>query len=230
MSENADITAALLKSYGSFSLTSVLSDPKVLPYFRSLTLTDQPRTRPLTTLFTAERSRHLILSLALPPAHTADVTLPLVAAAFQLIDIMAGEGRIQGARGGLVAQLRPDTRTKLKKIREDVDKEIKEDAAKEKREAEAEEKAAAKRKVEQERLSRLSATEQKKVNFAELSIQNPTLIVIASRLWNERKRKPFAKRRVRSKYDSIKQASDLSIYSIWSAGYILWCLVGYAIN
>lgn len=52
---------------------------------------------------------------------------------------------------------------KLKKVREDVDKELIEEATKEKKEEAAEEKAAAKKKAEEERLSKLSATEQKKV-------------------------------------------------------------------
>lgn len=201
-SENADITTALLKPYGNFSLTTVLSDPRILPYFRSLTLTDQPRARPLTPLPAQEKTKHLILSLAVPPAHDADASLALVTSVFQLIDILTGEGKIQGARGGLAAQLRPDTRTKLKKTRDDVDKEIKEEAAKEKREAEAEEKAAAKRKSEQEKLSRLSAAEQQKVCLIPIPLQL-MLMTFICRLLSGRRKERFASRRARLRRDSI---------------------------
>ncbi|KAF9821171.1 hypothetical protein IEO21_00779 [Rhodonia placenta] len=161
MSEFADITANLLKPLGPLNLPAVLSDPTILPYFRCLSLTDQPRTRPSIPVPPADRRRHLTLTLALPPASEAGATLPLLVAAFQLVDAIAGTGKA-GLRGGLNGQLRPETRVKLRKIREEVDKEIREDAVKEKREEQAEEKAAAKRKAEEERLSRLSAADQKK--------------------------------------------------------------------
>ncbi|KAI0660965.1 DUF1682-domain-containing protein [Cubamyces menziesii] len=164
MSEFADITTNLLKPYGGFSLTSVLSSPAIQPYFRSLSLTDQPRTRPSHPLSPSERSKRLILTLALPPPSEASATAPLVAAAFQLVDIIAGEGKqIPGtARGGLYAALRPETKTKLRKTREEVDREIREEAVREKREEAEEQKAAARKKAQEERLSKLSAAEQKK--------------------------------------------------------------------
>ena len=81
--------------------------------------------------------------------------------------------------------LRSETRVKLKKIREDLDKDIKEDAEKEKKEEvrcvpllpahfsfllliiitfqALDAKAAAKRKAEEERIAKLSPAEQKKV-------------------------------------------------------------------
>ncbi|KAH9943423.1 DUF1682-domain-containing protein [Epithele typhae] len=132
------------------------------PYFKSLTLTDQPRARPLAPLEPAERAKRLVLSLALPddPAATA----PLVAAAFQLVDIIAGEGKLPGTpRGGLAGALRPETRTKLKKTREDVQKQIAEEVGREKLEEAEEEKAAAKKKARDERVSKLSAAEQQKI-------------------------------------------------------------------
>jgi len=162
MSEFADITTNLLKPYGSLSLPTVLSSPDILPYFRSLSLTDQPRSRPAVPLKPEERTKHLILSLALPPASDAAATLPLIAAVFQLVDVIAGTSKIPGVHGGLAASLRPETRSKLHKRREEADREIKEEAAREKREEQAEEKAAAKRKAEEARLSKLSASEQKK--------------------------------------------------------------------
>ncbi|THH28955.1 hypothetical protein EUX98_g5245 [Antrodiella citrinella] len=167
MSEFADITENLLKPHGPLSLTAVLSDPKILPYFRSLSLTDQPRGRPLHPIPVAQRSKHLILSLALPP--NAE-TLPLIQAAFQLVDVIAGEGGWgvgkapgKGNGVGLNASLRPETRTKLKKVREELEKELKEEMVREKREEQADEKAAAKRREAEEKLSKLSAAEQKKI-------------------------------------------------------------------
>ncbi|OBZ70443.1 hypothetical protein A0H81_10046, partial [Grifola frondosa] len=163
MSEFADVTENLLKQHGSFSLSTVLSSPDILPYFRSISLTDQPRTRPYAPLAPSERTKHLIISLALPPAGDATLTLPLITAAFQLVDVIAGEGKLPGVRGGLAASLRPETKMKLKKAREVVEKEIKEEIGREKREEAAEEKAAAKKKTQEERISKLSAAEQKKI-------------------------------------------------------------------
>ncbi|KAI9000996.1 DUF1682-domain-containing protein [Trametes punicea] len=165
MSEFADITANLLKSYGTFSLPAVLSSPAIQPYFRSLSLTDQPRTRPSRPLSPSERSKRLILTLAVPPASDAGATAPLVAAMFPLVDLIAGEGKHPGgatARGGLQAALRPETKAKLRRTREEVDREIGEEAIREKREEAEEQKAAARKKAQEERLSKLSAAEQKK--------------------------------------------------------------------
>lgn len=82
---------------------------------------------------------------------------------FQLVDIISGEGKLPGVRGGLNAALRPETRTKLKKAREEVEKQLREDAQREKKEEEEEEKAAARKKARDERVSKLSAAEQQKV-------------------------------------------------------------------
>ncbi|OSD04267.1 DUF1682-domain-containing protein [Trametes coccinea BRFM310] len=164
MSEFADITTNLLKPYGAFSLPAILSAPAIQPYFRSLSLTDQPRTRPAHPLPPSERTKRLILTLAVPPPSEAGATRPLVAAAFQLVDIVAGEGKLPGTpRGGLNAALRPETRTKLRKTREEVEREIREEAVREKREEAEEQKAAARKKAQEEKLSKLSAAEQKKV-------------------------------------------------------------------
>ena len=163
MSEFADVTTNLLKPYGAFSLTSALSAPAVQPYFKSLSLSDQPRERPAAPLDASERSKRLVLSLAVPRGADAAATLPLVAAVFQLVDVIAGEGRLPGARGGLGAALRPETRAKLRRTREDVARELQEDAAREKREEEEEEKAAARKRARDERVGKLSAAEQQKL-------------------------------------------------------------------
>ncbi|KAI0337553.1 DUF1682-domain-containing protein [Trametopsis cervina] len=168
MSEFADITDNLLKQHGPLSLPSLLSEPGVLSYFRSLSLTDQPRTRPSVPVPADKRKKHLILSLAVPPASDARATLPLVTAFFQLADVIAGAGgwgigKGPGQKGaGLAQSLRPETKIKVKAIREKVEKQIKEDAGREEREEAEAEKAAARKKAEEERLSKLSAAEQKK--------------------------------------------------------------------
>ena len=161
--EFADITTALLKPYGPYSLASVLSQPEIQPYFRSLTLTDQPRVRPAVPLEPSERTKRLTLTLALPPASHASVTVPLVTALFQLVAVVAGEGKLPGVRGGLHAALRPETRTKLRKAREEVEKQIREEAQREQREEAEEQKAAERKKARDERVSKLSAAEQQKV-------------------------------------------------------------------
>jgi len=148
MSEFADVTEQLLDK---LSLAKVLSNPTILPYFRSFSITDQPRNRPLFPFTPSERQKHAILCLnAPPPPHAAD-TVPILAAIFGVIDALPQ------------ISLRPETRTKLKKVREEVDKGIKEDNGKEKKEEIAAEKLAAKKKAEEERISQLSAAEQKKV-------------------------------------------------------------------
>ena len=63
----------------------------------------------------------MILSLTAPPPSRAADTLPLIAALFGIIDSLPK------------ISLRPETRTKLKKTREDVDKMIKEDSEKDKK-------------------------------------------------------------------------------------------------
>ncbi|KAH9938140.1 DUF1682-domain-containing protein [Fomitopsis serialis] len=162
MSEFADVTTNLLRPLGALDLPAVLSSPSTLKYFRSLSITDQPRARPSAPLPQSQRGKHLILELTLPPSSDAAATLPLIQAAFQLVDAIAGEGKATGMRGGLSAQLRPETKNKLKKVREDIEKQIREEAKREQKEEEEEKRAAAKRKAEEDRLSRLSAADQKK--------------------------------------------------------------------
>ncbi|EPQ59261.1 DUF1682-domain-containing protein [Gloeophyllum trabeum ATCC 11539] len=150
MSEFADVTDNLLKPINNFSLVKALSDPEILPYFRSLSITDQPQTRPNSAGYT--RSKHILLALKAPPPSSAQATLPIVSAAFKLIDNL----------DRAVTNLRPETRTKLRKVREEVDRELRVAEEKEKQEEAIESKQAAKKKAEEERLSKLSAAEQKK--------------------------------------------------------------------
>ncbi|KZP17273.1 DUF1682-domain-containing protein [Athelia psychrophila] len=151
MSEVADATEQVLERLGLARLLA--AHPAALPYLRSLSITDQPRARPARPLPAAKRERHVILALTAPPPQHAAATLPFVAALFALVDGL-GQGRVA---------LRPETRVKLRKAREDVDRLIKEEAEKDDREDAAAAKLEAKRKAEDERKSKLSAGEQKKL-------------------------------------------------------------------
>lgn len=152
MSEFADVTESLFKLNND--LLKVLKDPENLTYFRSLSITDQPRERPSAPVPPNEREKHLILTLTAPPLSRAAATIPLVAAMFPLIDSL---NKIN---------LRPETKSKLKKTREDIDKQLKEEAEREKKEELSqakEDQRAAKRKADQERIARMSAVEQQKI-------------------------------------------------------------------
>lgn len=85
-------------------------------------MTDQPRERPGVPLLPNEREKHVLLSLRAPPASHAKDTLELVTALFGFVDSLNK------------VVLRPETKTKLRKIREELDKSIKEDSEKEKKE------------------------------------------------------------------------------------------------
>ncbi|KAF8655255.1 hypothetical protein AX16_003157 [Volvariella volvacea WC 439] len=154
MSEFADVTDNLFKPFGNFSLLAALQNSKIQPYFRSLSITDQPRSRPSKPVPVAEREKHVILNLVAPPSSDVTATVDLVAAIFSMIDAL---NKIN---------LRPETKAKLRKVREDLDVALKEDAEREKKEELAqavEDKKAAKRKAEQERIAKLPAAEQQKI-------------------------------------------------------------------
>lgn len=85
-------------------------------------MTDQPRQRPEGPLPARSRQKHVLLSLSVPSSgHVADTTA-IVAALFPFIDSLS------------TVNLRPETKNKLKKIREDLDKDLKADSEKEKKE------------------------------------------------------------------------------------------------
>jgi hypothetical protein len=85
-------------------------------------VTDQPRVRPDGPVAPNERHKHVILSLIAPsPGHAEDTTA-LVAAIFPFIDSLSQ------------LNLRPETKTKLRKVREDLDKDLKADSEREKKE------------------------------------------------------------------------------------------------
>ncbi|KAG6854768.1 hypothetical protein C0991_001195 [Blastosporella zonata] len=146
--EFADVTDNILKP----ALVAALRDPKILPYFRSLSVTDQPRDRPEGPLPANKRQKHVILSLSLPPG--AQDASTLVSALFPFIDSLNN------------INLRPETKLKLKKTREELDKTLKVDSEREKKEEQtqaAEDKKAEKRKLEQDRIAKLPAAEQQKI-------------------------------------------------------------------
>jgi len=121
----------------------------IQPYFRSLSITDQPRVRP--SVVSGNREKHVILSLALPPTSHVDISTPLVSAIFRLIDALEK------------INLRPETKSKIKKTRENFAKSLKDETEREAREEAADAKFAAKRRAEEERIARLSAAEQLKL-------------------------------------------------------------------
>jgi len=147
MSEYADVTENVLKIAGP--VLEALKDPKIQPYFRSLSITDQPRVRP--RIVSTNRAKHVLLTLAVPPLSSIDVSSHLVSAVFSLIDSLEK------------VNLRPETKTKIKKTRENFAKTLKDEAEREAREEAAEAKLAAKRRAEEERIASLSAAEQQKL-------------------------------------------------------------------
>jgi hypothetical protein len=85
-------------------------------------VTDQPRERPKNGPLTGpEREKHVILSLDAPPASDVGACISLVAAIFTFIDSLSK------------ITLRPETKIKIKKAREELDKDLKKDLEKEKK-------------------------------------------------------------------------------------------------
>lgn len=151
MSEFADVTDVFFKlaiPHTSSSLPALIAS--TLPHLRVFSITDQPEERPTVSALAA-KSKRLVITLNLP--RDVDDILPLLEGTFALVDLLA-TGKVT---------FRPDTRAKIKKVREDVEKGIKEEASKEKKEEAAEDKRAARRKAEEDRVAKLSPSEQKKV-------------------------------------------------------------------
>ena len=103
----------------------MLNDPKILPYFISLSITDQPAERPTLPLLPEEREKHVIVKLSVPSGSQVKDTKEFVASLFQFVDIVGTK---------LGSALRPDTKNKLKKTREDLDKQLRVEATKERKE------------------------------------------------------------------------------------------------
>ena len=123
--EFADISENVFKEYGSFSLIKVLNDPKILPHFISLSITDQPAERPTLPLLPEEREKHVIVKFSVPSGSQVEDTKEFFASLFKFVDIVGTK---------LGSALRPDTKNKLKKVREDLYKQLKTEATKERKE------------------------------------------------------------------------------------------------
>jgi hypothetical protein len=128
-------------------------------------ITDQPFARPSAPPAADARKKYVVLSIAVPSS-TSDTasSIELVKGIFQLIDALAGAGSFKQP---LLAGLRPETKTKLRKRRDELDANLRADAEREAKEAEQEARdnaLAAKRKAEKERIAGLSAAEQQKVS------------------------------------------------------------------
>ncbi|KIM67976.1 hypothetical protein SCLCIDRAFT_1210131 [Scleroderma citrinum Foug A] len=150
LSEFADVTDVFFKlaiPHTSVCFPGLIAS--TLPYLRVFSITDQPDERPSVSTLTT-KSKRVVLTFNLP--EDVDSILPLLEGTFALVDLLA-TGRVT---------FRSDTRAKIKKVREDVEKEIKGEASKEKKEEAAEDKRAARRKAEEERIAKLSPSEQKK--------------------------------------------------------------------
>jgi hypothetical protein len=89
--------------------------------------------------------------MAVPPLSRIDVSTHLLSAMFGFIDALEK------------VNLRPETKSKIKKTRESFAKTLKDEAGREAREEAAEAKVVAKRRAEEERIASLSAAEQQKV-------------------------------------------------------------------
>ena len=72
-----------------------------------------------------EREKHIIVKLSIPSGSQVEDTKEFVTSLFQLVDIVGT--KLGGA-------LRPETKNKLKKVREELDKQLKVEATKEKKE------------------------------------------------------------------------------------------------
>ena len=123
--EFADIAETIFRDFGNFSLIKVLNGPKVLPYIISLSITDQPTERPTLPLLPEEREKHVIVMFSVPSGSRVNDTKEFVTSIFQLVDIIGTK---------FSGSLRPDTKSKLRKIREDLDNQLRAEAAKEKKE------------------------------------------------------------------------------------------------
>jgi hypothetical protein len=76
-------------------------------------------------LLPEEREKHLIVKLSVPSGSQVEDTKVFFSSLFQLVDIVGT--KLGGA-------LRPETKNKLRKVREDLDKQLKVESTKEKKE------------------------------------------------------------------------------------------------
>lgn len=85
-------------------------------------ITDQPRDRPTRPLTSDEHEKHVVLDIVMPSASHLKDLQSFVDGLFVFIDSLSK------------VHLRPETKSKLKKVREGLDKDLKADAEKDKKE------------------------------------------------------------------------------------------------
>ncbi len=110
--------------------------------------------------------------MTVPPLLHAAASTRLVSALFGLIDALEK------------INLRPETKSKIKKTRESFAKTLKDEAEREAREGAADAKLAAKRRAEEERIAKLSAAEQQKVirtNWISFFMLTPSVVQLLER-------------------------------------------------
>jgi hypothetical protein len=120
-SEFADVTDNVLKLPAMQPFLQFFTSP----YFLSLSITDQPYEKPRSPAQCSSNKsikKHVILTLSVPTPARAGDTLPMVTAIFNVIDTL---GNIS---------LRPETKAKIKKAREDFEKLVKQEIEREKKE------------------------------------------------------------------------------------------------
>lgn len=170
MSELADVTESLFKltpAHGTPSLPALISAAHA--HVRVFSITDQPDKRPSTSVLDT-KSKRVVLTLRLPTTTEGmrDV-VHLLEGTFTLMDALAA-GRVT---------FRPETRVKIRRVREDMQRVILTEAEKTKKEEVVEDKRATRRRAEEERVARLSATDQKKVGGLLADFPRPWLMCCA---------------------------------------------------
>jgi hypothetical protein len=116
------VTDNILKLCAMQSFLQYLSSP----YFLSLSITDQPYNKPLSPAECSSAKsikKHVTLTFSVPPPARATDTLPMVTAMFHLIDTLGN------------VSLRPETKVKIKKAREDFEKLVKQEAERPKKQS-----------------------------------------------------------------------------------------------
>lgn len=175
MTEAAGINQMILTSGAIPSLLESLRNEDALRDFKSLIITDQPSSKPDTyelkqpvpSLLT--RTRHIQLTLKLPPTSRAAATSSIVQAAFELVDALGYlSGSIEGSslpanHPARLFLLQSETYKKLRHARKDWDERLEKERTAEKVAELEEAKRAEKKRLEDERISKLSASEQQKL-------------------------------------------------------------------
>ncbi|KAF8339049.1 uncharacterized protein EI90DRAFT_3248358 [Cantharellus anzutake] len=172
MTETADINQSVLTSGAVPSLLESLKNADALQDFKSLIVTDQlpfkPDTydakQPLPSLLT--RVRHVQLTFKAPPTSRVTAADPIIRAAFELVDAL---GQLYGAialppnHPARSAVLQAETYKKLRNTRKEWDERLEKERTAEKLAELEENKRAEKKRLEDARISKLSATEQQRL-------------------------------------------------------------------